>query len=375
MTVPSTDATQWIFSPSVLLATPSSSSSSFPLSKELYDRARGVEFLYRLGSSLQLPTTALCTAATWFHRFYMRYSMEDYHRQDVAATCIFLATKTEECGRKLRDIARVFQSKVNYNVPIEAITKEAGSEVEQCQSNILATEEALLEALCFDFVVSSVHEVLVDLFEEHTEDEVVQEVAWCIAHDSYRTVLCVLFGVRIIAAACFILAQRMVAGPHSASLDARICASAPSASLLTPPSNKPRSPDATRFAIEHLQFSEDELRDLSEALTILLEFYVAQEVQLNVLPNFLAPLTTVQPPASSPNRTKLYVPYIQAATASNGAVRTDQKPDLNDRTPDSSHGGNSPAKVSSSSGWVPVTGEVKESDGSKGTRGGRLDLS
>jgi hypothetical protein len=21
------------------------------------------------------------TAATWFHRFYMRYSMEDYHRQ------------------------------------------------------------------------------------------------------------------------------------------------------------------------------------------------------------------------------------------------------------------------------------------------------
>jgi hypothetical protein len=21
------------------------------------------------------------TAATWFHRFYMRYSMQDYHRQ------------------------------------------------------------------------------------------------------------------------------------------------------------------------------------------------------------------------------------------------------------------------------------------------------
>ncbi len=56
--------------------------------------------------------------------------------------------------------------------------------MEQCQSNILATEEALLEALCFDFVVSNVHEVLVDLFEEHAEDEVVQEVAWCIAHDS-----------------------------------------------------------------------------------------------------------------------------------------------------------------------------------------------
>lgn len=33
-------------------------------------------------------------------------------RQDVAAACIFLATKTEECGRKLKDVARVFCSKV-----------------------------------------------------------------------------------------------------------------------------------------------------------------------------------------------------------------------------------------------------------------------
>ena len=29
----------------------------------------------------------------------------------IAAACIFLATKTEECGRKLRDVARVCQSK------------------------------------------------------------------------------------------------------------------------------------------------------------------------------------------------------------------------------------------------------------------------
>jgi hypothetical protein len=33
------------------------------------------------------------TAATWFHRFYMRYSMEDFHRQvrysDLAAALDF----------------------------------------------------------------------------------------------------------------------------------------------------------------------------------------------------------------------------------------------------------------------------------------------
>jgi hypothetical protein len=55
--------------------------------------------------------------------------MEEFHRQvcsqqplfsylapiplqDVAAACIFLATKTEECGRKLVDVARIYQTKV-----------------------------------------------------------------------------------------------------------------------------------------------------------------------------------------------------------------------------------------------------------------------
>ena len=32
--------------------------------------------------------------------------------KDIAAGCIFLATKTEECGRKLRDVAKVAQSKI-----------------------------------------------------------------------------------------------------------------------------------------------------------------------------------------------------------------------------------------------------------------------
>ena len=88
---------QWVFRPSDILHSPSQTTSDIPLNRELYDRSRGVEFLFRLGSSLQLfvdllvlfsslskffsPTTALFTAATWFHRFYMRFSLEDYHRQ------------------------------------------------------------------------------------------------------------------------------------------------------------------------------------------------------------------------------------------------------------------------------------------------------
>lgn len=75
--------------------------------------------------------------------------------------------------------------------------------------------------------------------------------------------VCLLFDVRVIAAACFILAQRFVEGDNSASLDARIASSAPSTSLPTPPSHKPTSPDASRFVVDQCQFDGPELADLA----------------------------------------------------------------------------------------------------------------
>lgn len=93
---------QWLFPLSdIIHQTPSRTTSNTPVEQELYDRARGVEVLFRMGVSLALcvgsfsswpvlgahvrsccrPISAMYTAATWYHRFYMRYAMEDYHRQ------------------------------------------------------------------------------------------------------------------------------------------------------------------------------------------------------------------------------------------------------------------------------------------------------
>ena len=114
---------------------------------------------------------------------------------------------------------------------------------------------------------------------------------------SARTPLCVLFPARIIAAACYILAQHVIEGPQSPSLDVRIASPAPSASLPTPPSHKVAPPEASRFAIEHFGFNEVDLvsvaglsvslrfmttlmyRTRAEVLNIILEFYAAQDLQ------------------------------------------------------------------------------------------------
>jgi cyclin K len=150
---PTTDSTaqplQWLFPISALSCTPTAQDRS--LHEEMYDRSRGIEFLYRLGTSIGLfvlvnVTSSICTqtlvpqpfpraihccnmVSSLFHAiFYDRLSptsqfslsspslslpwaTHSTRHQTVAAACIFLATKTEECGRKLRDVARVCQSK------------------------------------------------------------------------------------------------------------------------------------------------------------------------------------------------------------------------------------------------------------------------
>lgn len=50
---------QWLFPVEALKNTPSVASGFYPLERELYDRARGVEFLFRLGSSLGLSVPYL----------------------------------------------------------------------------------------------------------------------------------------------------------------------------------------------------------------------------------------------------------------------------------------------------------------------------
>lgn len=302
-------SSQWIYSTSGLHATPSKTTSGIPLQKEMYDRARGVEFLFRLGVSLSMPSSAMYTAATWFHRFFMRFSMEDYHRQEVAAACIFLATKTEECGRKLRDVAKVYWSKVG-KVDIKELADDA-KDIEESMTMILLTEEVLLEALCFDFVVESPHTALVELLEARDESEELEDYAWTIANDSYRTPLCLLYPPRIIAAASYVLAQHIVDSSTTTSLADRIGSPAPSASLPTPPSQIPNLPESSRFAVELFKFNEVEMSSVGEAITALLKFYAAQDLQGSS--EYLSVLAVIIPPSPTSSWDKLYQPYSHVA--------------------------------------------------------------
>ena len=85
--------------------------------------------------------------------------------------------------QKLEDIAD--DNKVRIAIPFPSLYRtEYVQRLEAMAADILAIEEVLLEALCFDFVVASPHAELIDLLDAHQEKPEVEEHAWTIASDS-----------------------------------------------------------------------------------------------------------------------------------------------------------------------------------------------
>ncbi|KAF8582682.1 cyclin-like protein [Ramaria rubella] len=330
---------QWLFPLSALYNTPSSDSSSISLEQELRERAKGVEFIYRVAAQLALTNAVFCAAAQYFHRFYMRYSMEDYPRQEVAAASVFLATKTEENSRKLNHVSMVCYSKATGQ------SDENSPEIQRWQKNILATEEVLLDALCFDFIVDHPQAELVDLLAAFNAGETLEQYSWTIVHDSLRTPLCILQPARIIATASFILAQRMEEGPDSASLDERIF-SRSSASLPTPPHMHPRSPPSASFAQGFFHLSDSEMEAVAITVSIILDFYTIQSQDENK--DYLRPIVDIAHPSLPPLYKKIY-------TIDSRPSQTNDH--VNGAAASPNDGGITPASMGRTphrSGWTPA---------------------
>ncbi|KAG9100489.1 hypothetical protein FS749_015082 [Ceratobasidium sp. UAMH 11750] len=313
---------QWYFSPIDMLKTPSAV-HGYSMEEELSARQKGVELLLRVAGQLRLPVNAFVAAASYFHRFYMRNSIRDYNYRDIAATCIFLATKVEECGRKLKDVATtvIFKTNGSLKPDTDLQALENSKEHKKWTENILVYEETLLDSLCFDLVVESPHAFLATTFEaselgsgnhglfgvmgiarppddKHPLDSVVLN-AWGIAHDTLRIPICLFFNAKIIAAACFLIS--LVSCPDlSSSLEWTDFPSPFDRYLSTDPS--------TLDWLDRFSLGTGDIQQIADCIFIMLYFYKASEpnerVQSPVPYQQLAPptLASVQwPPIATPH--------------------------------------------------------------------------
>ncbi|KIO34806.1 hypothetical protein M407DRAFT_90235 [Tulasnella calospora MUT 4182] len=210
---------QWMFEISHFQHTPARILDNMPATQELKARQEGVHYLLRCGNSLRLRSHVLSAASTYFHRFYMRWSIgpSGYDKIIVAAACLFLASKVEESTRKLRDVAQICFMKWTGKGPDDLAAADPWMD------RILNYENRLLEALCFDIAVSHPHEYLADAFgggvrdasrwywrgplaNKDMVDRGLYQLAWSVANDSLRTPVCLFWESRLIACAAYLIA-------------------------------------------------------------------------------------------------------------------------------------------------------------------------
>jgi hypothetical protein len=104
--------------------------------------------------------------------------------------------------------------------------------VKRWEQLVLTYEEVLLEVLCFDFDIIHPHAFVADILRSYEPedpafvaaglDTALVECVWSVAHDTYRTPLCVLFSPRIVACAAAIYGECLAEGPRARTVDERL---------------------------------------------------------------------------------------------------------------------------------------------------------
>ncbi|KIH50004.1 hypothetical protein ANCDUO_19920, partial [Ancylostoma duodenale] len=121
----SSDGTQgsihkWYFTKEEAANTASIREHGFTPEKELTYRQQATRFIQVMVDQLnhnvrdqrgKISQLCMCAAIMHMHRFFCFHSFKFFDYRDIAAACLFLAGKSEECPRKLDHIVRVWWAK------------------------------------------------------------------------------------------------------------------------------------------------------------------------------------------------------------------------------------------------------------------------
>jgi protein BUR2 len=119
--------------------------------------------------------------------------------QNIAATALFLATKTEENCRKTKEIVIAVAKVAQKNASL--IIDDQSKEYWRWRDSILLYEELMLELLTFDVVLESPYTILFDYLQrlQIEDNKLLRNTAWSFVNDSSLTTLCLLMPAKHIA--------------------------------------------------------------------------------------------------------------------------------------------------------------------------------
>lgn len=201
----------WYFSRSEIEEKSPSRRDGIDLKKEAYFRKSYCAFLQDLGMRLKVPQVTIATAIVLCHRFFLRQSHAKNDRRAIATVCMFLAGKSEETPRPLKDVILVSYEIIHKKDP-SAIQRIKQKEVyEQQKELILFGERLVLATLGFDLNVLHPYKPLVEAIKKFkVAQNALAQVAWNFVNDGLRTSLCLQFKPQYIAAGALFLAAKFI---------------------------------------------------------------------------------------------------------------------------------------------------------------------
>ncbi|GAX75351.1 hypothetical protein CEUSTIGMA_g2795.t1 [Chlamydomonas eustigma] len=184
-------------------------------------RHYGAELIQKAGILLSCQQAVMVTGQVLLQRFYCKKSLREFNVQKMAAACTFVASKLEECPRRLRDILMVFDRQFKRGSKYERsgipVLEPATRDYLAAKDTVIRYERELLRAFGFIVHAEHPHNFVINYVHFLGGDNEFMQLAWNILNDSLRTTLCVRFKAEVVACgAIFYAARKMqVALPES----------------------------------------------------------------------------------------------------------------------------------------------------------------
>lgn len=182
-------------------------------SEEQEERRTHALFITEIGKELRLPQFATATALVFFHRFFALQSFRKQNPFEMAAACLFLASKAEESPKKLHEVI-VTGHAIYHRHRTEVKLDPESTAFEELRGRVVLCERVLLNTMGFDLVVEHSYSFIIDtlkaaehsrLIKEGLKKDIAQK-AVNFMNDSLRTSLCLQYLPQKIAAASILLA-------------------------------------------------------------------------------------------------------------------------------------------------------------------------
>nr|XP_009412076.1 PREDICTED: cyclin-L1-1 isoform X2 [Musa acuminata subsp. malaccensis] len=172
-------------------------------------RIYGCDLIQESGILLKLPQAVMATGQVLFHRFYCKKSFARFSVKRVAASCVWLASKLEECPKKAKHVIIVFHRMEcrRESLPVELLDV-LSKKYTELKNDLVRTERHLLKEMGFICHVEHPHKFISNYLATLEAPPELRQEAWNLANDSLRTTLCVRFKSEVVACGVVYAAAR-----------------------------------------------------------------------------------------------------------------------------------------------------------------------